>query len=286
MLSILLAPALAFATPAQIGPNPSAATDITNPPELEELRRRQRENAPAPVPRTINRTFAECTELAKTNPAQAEITANEWLVRAEGNLKASANHCRGLALAGLGRLEEAAAAFVSGRENAMPDARLYRARLGMLAANALIGAGAPDDALAAIAIAEADARQAGTTRFDGELALDRGRALVALKREVDAAPYFATARAQLPNNADAWLMSATLSRRMDDLTAAQNQIERAAILAPDDPAIGLEAGLIAVLSGREDAARKSWESVIIAAPASTAAETATSYLAQLNEPNP
>ena len=43
---------------------------------------------------------------------------------------------------------------------------------------------------------------------------------------------------------------------------------------PRDPQVGLEAGVIAVLSGRDDAARKSWQSVIAAAPDSDEAKTA------------
>ena len=42
-----------------------------------------------------------------------------------------------------------------------------------------------------------------------------------------------------------------------------------------DAQIGLEAGVIAVLSGRDDAARRSWQSVLTAAPGSDAAKTAT-----------
>jgi TolA-binding protein len=58
-------------------------------------------------------------------------------------------------------------------------------------------------------------------------------------------------------------------------------IERAAQLFPVDPEIGLEAGVIAVLSGRDEAARKSWLSVIKAAPNSPSAKTAQGYLDQL-----
>jgi hypothetical protein len=52
-------------------------------------------------------------------------------------------------------------------------------------------------------------------------------------------------------------------------------------LARLDPEVGLEAGVIAMLDGREAAARKAWESVRLVAPASAAAETAKSYLGQL-----
>jgi Flp pilus assembly protein TadD len=92
------------------------------------------------------------------------------------------------------------------------------------------------------------------------------------------------ARAALPYNSQAWLLSATLARRLGALDDAQKFIEQAALLKPTDPEIGLEAGVIAVLSGRDDAARKSWDSVIEMAPESQFAETAGSYLTQLEAP--
>ncbi len=96
-----------------------------------------------------------------------------------------------------------------------------------------------------------------------------------------AAAALAAARTADPANSQAWLLSATLSRRQGKLGEAQTQIERAALLMPVDPEIGLEAGVIAVLGGRDEAARRSWESVIRAAPGSGFAKTAQGYLDQL-----
>ena len=53
------------------------------------------------------------------------------------------------------------------------------------------------------------------------------------------------------------------------------------LLAPMDGEIGLEAGVIAILGNREEAARQSWQSVIDIQPDSLAAQTAKNYLAQL-----
>ena len=55
----------------------------------------------------------------------------------------------------------------------------------------------------------------------------------------------------------------------------------AAHLAPTDPAIGLEAGVIAMLAGRRDAAAASWRSAIAAAPTSPEAEAARGYLDEI-----
>ena len=70
---------------------------------------------------------------------------------------------------------------------------------------------------------------------------------------------------------------------MGELAMAQVQIQEAARLLPIDPEIGLEAGVIAMLAGNEDAARKSWQSVVDTAPDSEVARTAHAYLAQLGD---
>ena len=125
---------------------------------------------------------------------------------------------------------------------------------------------------------------AGDKQLAGDIQVDRSRALVALNREDEAGMALDEARSASPRNAEGWLLSATLDRRKGNLVEAQAKIEQAALLAPSDPEIGLEAGVIAMLSGREDAARRSWQSVQTIAPDTPAAETATSYLAQLGKP--
>ena len=85
-----------------------------------------------------------------------------------------------------------------------------------------------------------------------------------------------------PQVAEVWLLSATLARRMEDLDSAQGWIETAAALAPANPSIGVEAGLIAAMGGFDDAARASWESVMDTAPGTPQASAARNYLAQLN----
>jgi hypothetical protein len=68
---------------------------------------------------------------------------------------------------------------------------------------------------------------------------------------------------------------------MGKLADAQEQVEEAARLDPTAPAIGLEAGVIAILDGREEAARSSWQSVIDLSPGTEFATSAQSYLDQL-----
>ena len=85
----------------------------------------------------------------------------------------------------------------------------------------------------------------------------------------------------VPDEAGTWLLKATLLRRLERLDEAQTAIERAGELAPMSAPIGLEAGVIAVLAGRDEGARESWQSVIDLAPQSPEALTAQDYLAQI-----
>ncbi len=222
-----------------------------------------------------------CLDQARTDPATAIVTASTWIGEASGPDLAFPNQCLGIAYTRLLRWEAAERAFLAGRDAAMADNRILRARLAAMAGNSALADGRHEDALADLALAVEDARAANDTVALGEIQIDRSRALVALGRTEEAVQALADARRDAPQNAFGWLLSATLSRRGGDLAAAQAQIETAAGLEPLNPAIGLEAGLIAALSGRDDAARKSWQSVIETAEGGPEADAARAYLDQL-----
>lgn len=227
----------------------------------------------------------DCLDLAMLRPADAIEVAEVWLAEAKSMAdRAGARQCKALALTRIEGWAEAGALFLSAREDTPANESGERARLGAMGGNALIVSGDMAGALAALDLARADANAARDAKLGGVIQIDRARALVALGRNDDAAAALKEARDMVPTNASAWLLSATLSRRMGKLGEAQVQIERAAELMPIDPEIGLEAGVIAVLSGREEAARKSWQSVLKAAPGSPAAKTAQGYLDQLGPP--
>ena len=229
----------------------------------------------------VRSALAQCLDLAAGNADRAETVARDWLGREPGSGAAEPLLCLGTAQANGGAWDQAAASFTTGRDRAAASDHGLRARLGAMAGNAALAAGKPDMALGLLDQAAQDAGGGEDRATTGDIALDRARALVALKRLPEAASALVEARAATPNNAQAWLLSATLSRRMGKLADAQAQIATAAELLPVDPEIGLEAGVIAVLSGRDEAARKSWESVVKAAPGSAQAESAKVYLAQL-----
>ncbi len=81
----------------------------------------------------------------------------------------------------------------------------------------------------------------------------------------------------------AWLLSATLARRMDDLPLARAHIEEAAKRARSDAPIALEQGIIYALGGDRDAAARAafQRARELAAPESDIAKQAADYLAQL-----
>jgi len=275
---------------AQVGPFATHGQKPASqlPPEVIERResKRQRPAAvtppqPLPAPKT---ELDRCLALVAADPLQAVEAAEAWQRQAKGVPAAQAGHCLGVARGKLARWSEAESAFLAARDALGESDPRERARLGAMAGNAALAHGAAEAASAALDAAHADALAAGDKPLAADIATDRARALVALGRSDEAASALAEARTTLPASAEAWLLSATLSRRMGRLAEAQGQIEKAAALLPVDPDIGLEAGVIAVLSGRDEAARKSWRSVIAAAPDSDAAATAKGYLAQLGSP--
>jgi tetratricopeptide (TPR) repeat protein len=263
---------------AQVGPGaalPQAPLDIRHP-------KKAKAQAEAPQGK-----LAQCLDLVRSAPLEAIRMADDWLAEAQGSARSEPGECKGLALTALGRWKEAAAVFATAHDDTPLSDLPLRARRGAMAGNAALAAGDVEAALAAFDSAHGEARRARDPGLAGGIALDRARALVALGRIDEAASALAEARGALADSAQTWLLSATLSRRQGKLGDAQSQIEQAARLAAKDPDIGLEAGVIAVLAGHEETARRSWRSVIATAPASDQARTAQSYLDQLPpEPQP
>ncbi len=263
---------------AQLAPqvSPGAAPPLNLPIGIERPAPRAAV-APAPKPSRTD----ECVATAQGDALAGIDAATAWRDSAKPEELPFANYCLGLGLTRVGRFAEATAAFVAARDATPATHRLQRARMGAMAGNAALADGEAGPALDLLDTAHGFALTAGDQRLGGEIALDQARAFVALGRQSEAAMALDEACLTIPDNAAAWLLSATLSRRMGKLAEAQARIERAASLLPIDPEIGLEAGVIAVLAGRDEAARRSWQSVLIAAPQSDAARTAQGYLDQL-----
>ena len=239
------------------------------PPPRRRVRRLQRRQSQrqAPPPRRPRAAGCKsCLDAIASSPVDAIDDAEAWRDAVKGSALAEPNLCLGSAHARLEHWDEAEQAFLAGRDAAAENDKALRAKLGAMAGNAALAQGAFEQALTTLDLARSDAASADDLRLTGEIAIDRARALVALKREAEAATALVEARTSTADNPLAWLLSATLSRRQGKLAAAQAQIATAAELAPRDPEIGLEAGVIAMLAGNEAAARQSWQSAIDTAP--------------------
>lgn len=272
MFSAIILPVL-----LQVGPNPTVVTPFPVPEELIEQRRLNRERQRPPLAIVEADPVAACAARADADPAGTLVRAQADLTGTSGLDRVIARHCLALALAAQEQWPDAAQAFAKARADLPRGNEAYAARLALAEAAAQQASGNAEQALAVLNGIAAPTEP----RIAAAVAVDRARALVTLGRDDEAAQALGAARAADPDNDEAWLLSATLSRRQGQLDAAQQQIERAVILRPVGPDIALEAGVIAALAGRDDAALKSWRSVIETAPGTPAALTAAGYIAQV-----
>ena len=275
--------ALLSAMLLQVGPmvSPGAAPAIAQPPLRDSKTRRRRQVEAEPVTTPAVGRLTQCLRLIDSDSATALASARSWAARELGSARSEPLLCQGAALGAGGDWAGAEAAFREGQQLSAASEPLLRARLQAMAGNAALAQGAAERALPDLAAAGSALAGVGEKRLASGVAVDRARALVALKRPVEAAAALDEACKADPDNGEAWLLNATLARRGGQLAAAQSAIEQAGRLLPVDVDVGLEAGVIAMLAGDEDAARRSWNSVVATAPGSAAAATAKGYLAQL-----
>lgn len=269
----------------QVGPNPSASNTLGVPDELL--------NRPERTPRELSveqdpaaRWLAECLGMLPDQAARAHSLAQVRRNETAGETRILANHCLGLAATQLGLWDDAISAFTAARDETPAQELRAKARFGAMAGNAAFGARDLERSAAIFALAKQDATASASAPMQAVIASDLSRVLVALQRPEEALVELELSTQLLPDEAENWLLRATLLRRLDRLGEAQIAIERASQLAPKSAATGLEAGVIAVLSGRDDAARESWQSVIDLAPQSPEALTAQEYLGQLGPEAP
>jgi tetratricopeptide (TPR) repeat protein len=218
-----------------------------------------------------------CVETAVGDPEAGIAEAERWKLAGGGFL---AQQCRGMAYTRVARWESAAGAF----ETAAREAEVARdARAGKYwaqAGNAWIAAKDPAKARSALDAALATGSLAGLEL--GEAHLDRARARVALGDSQGARQDLDVAVVQAAPDPMAWLLSATLARRMGDVPLAQRHIAQAIELAGDDAAVQLEAGNIAAIARDEAGAKAAWEKAVRLAPGSEAAAAARAALTQFD----
>ena len=264
----------------QVGPNPSATDTLGVPDEL--LNRPPRPSAQQSIDDDpASAWLAKCLALLPENAARAHSLAQVHRNENVGVNRILANHCLGLAATELNLWEDAIGAFEAARDETPADEMRAKARFGAMAGNAALAARDLERSWAILTQAQKDAQAAASAPMQAIVASDLARVLVSLDEPDAALAQLETATQLVPDEAGTWLLKATLLRRLERLDEAQVAIERAGELAPVSAPIGLEAGVIAVLAGRDAAARESWQSVIDLAPESPEALTAQDYLAQI-----
>lgn len=269
----------------QVGPNPAAndtlgaGGDLRNRPPRSP-QEKSIEQDPAAL------WLAECLAMLPDQAARAHSLAQVRRNETIGRDRILSNHCLGLAATELGLWDDAIGAFTAARDDTPEDEMRAKARFGAMAGNAALAAQDLERSAMLLQTARIDAQAAASAPMQAIIASDLARVLVAAGQLEDALAELDLSTQLIPDEAGTWLLKATLLRRLERFDEAQTAIEQASTLAPSDPAIGLEAGVIAVLAGREDAARASWQSVIDLAPTSPQALTAQGYIGQLGPDAP
>jgi tetratricopeptide (TPR) repeat protein len=206
---------------------------------------------------------------AATSPSCPDVVTAEAFV------------CRALEASQAGNADAAAAAFEQAAL-ATDDKDPAKSRMLAAAGNMWISAGQPGKAALAL-----DRALAGT----GLRAEQRGEALLDRARAAEAQNDLKTARAKVTDAAASisedpfyWYFSAALAIRELDKTTAQNSINRALSLAPNDPTILFEAGHVAHFNGDLARARTHWSQAAAADPGGPIGKAARDALALLSAP--
>lgn len=222
---------------------------------------------------------ANCIDEVRTDPVKAVETARSWAAAGGGAL---ARQCLALAYSAQDRWPDAAAAFEQAAGETRAGEELAAASLWVQAGNARLAGGEARAAVAAFDKALISGRLTGPAK--GEVRLDRARANVLAGDNAAARTDLDEALKLVPEDPLAWLLSASLARRMGDLKRAGSDIEQASKRSADDASAALEAGRIALASNAPDAARVAFEAAVKAQPGSDAAKAAQAELDRLEPP--
>lgn len=230
-------------------------------------------------PSPVRERWDVCVDTATGDPAAGIAEADRWKLAGGGFL---AEQCRGLAYAKAERWVSAAGAFEAAAREAEVARDVRAGKYWAQAGNAWLAAKDAAKARGALDAALATGNLSGLEL--GEAHLDRARARVAANDRQGARQDLDRAVVEAAADPMAWLLSATLARRMDDVPLAQKHIARALELAGDDASVQLEAGNIAAMARDEAGAKAAWDKAVRAAPGSPAAAAARAALNQFDAP--
>ena len=202
---------LALALLLQVGPNP-----VPLPPGSEEdiLNREPRGTVTQiedPTAAWLSQCLDQLEQDASRAHTQAQIRRNET----SGPDRVVANLCLGLAATELRLWDDAYTAFLAVRDETPSDELRTRARFAMMAGNAALAKGDAEQARSLLATALAEAEETASATLQVLAATDLSRALVALNRPEQALASLDTATSLAPRNGEAWLLKATLLRRLE-----------------------------------------------------------------------
>lgn len=277
-LSLIFAPALLVSM--QVGMNQPAIPLTDGHAELRDRSPQQGDTAEPDAP--VSEWLEECLDQLETEPSRAHTMAQIRRNETSGPERVIANHCLGLAATELGLWEDARTAFLASRDEVGANEPVLRARAGTMAGIAALAGGDGEGALALLDTAIVDAQAGSAGSIEAYAQVEKARALVMFDRDEEALLALDRAVLLQTENPESWLLKATLERRLERLADAQASIVRAGELAPSDPLVGLEAGRIAFLDTRYDAARASWQSVADLVPDSGEGQLAREYISDLD----
>jgi tetratricopeptide (TPR) repeat protein len=198
--------------------------------------------------------YEHCVALVGSDPIAATRDATAWQLAGGKYL---ARQCLALAYAQTGNYPAAGAEFDEAARLAQDAHDVRAARLWAQAGNVWLAANNGPKARVSLDAALAAGTLTGLDR--GEATLDRARALVLAADLTDARRDIDAALKDADADPLAWLLSASLARRMGDLPRAKADIAQALARSADDASVQLEAGNIAAESRDEAGARQHWQ---------------------------
>jgi len=219
--------------------------------------------------------YADCMNLAQSDPEKALKTARAWERKAGGS---PAGHCAAVALVGLGHYKEAADAMEKLAADELKDRKDLAVSLYGQAAQAW--ALANDNGRAV----KAETAAIGLAPDNADLLVDRGILLASTGKYFDAIDDFSKAHDIAGNRADILIFRATAYRMLKSFDLASDDIERAIQLQPRNADAYLERGIIRMLQKNVDGAKADWQQVVALGPHTPAAQTAAANLKQLVPP--
>jgi tetratricopeptide (TPR) repeat protein len=217
-----------------------------------------------------------CLALAASEPAKALADAAAWR---DANGGIGARHCMAVAQAGTNDFSGAAKSFEEAAQLAEGSQPVNAPAFWTGAGNAALAAGEAGRARALLD--KALVHDTLTGPYRGEVLLDRGRADVQAGDNASARRDIDEALRLVEGDPMAWLLSATLARRMGDGERAEKDIAEAVRLAPDAAPVAYEAGNVAAMLGADEAARVAWTRTVAADPQGDLGRAAQAALATL-----